>query len=83
MHVIRPELTSVHTSGEASLRPYSDRHGKRTNDKICRLIVGGGFIRPEVTSLCVNARYPTRIDERAYLGRGKPASTVTADQAKP
>jgi len=33
--------------------------------------VGDGFIRPEVTSLCVNGRYPSRIDERAYLGADK------------
>ncbi|MCL2049530.1 MAG: hypothetical protein FWG87_12495 [Defluviitaleaceae bacterium] len=33
--------------------------------------VGDGFIRPEVTSLCVNRRYPSRSDERAYLGTDK------------
>ncbi|MCL2049885.1 MAG: hypothetical protein FWG87_14280, partial [Defluviitaleaceae bacterium] len=33
--------------------------------------VGDGFIRPEVASLCVNGRYPPRIDERAYLGTDK------------
>ncbi|MCL2049232.1 MAG: hypothetical protein FWG87_10960 [Defluviitaleaceae bacterium] len=38
---------------------------------ICRFFVGDGFIRPEVTSLCVNGRYPPRIDERAYLGTDK------------
>ncbi|MCL2047182.1 MAG: hypothetical protein FWG87_00500 [Defluviitaleaceae bacterium] len=27
--------------------------------------------RPEVASLCVNGRYPPRIDERAYLGTDK------------
>ncbi|MCL2048095.1 MAG: hypothetical protein FWG87_05140 [Defluviitaleaceae bacterium] len=32
------------------------------------LYVGDGFIRPEITSFCVNGRYPARIDERAYLG---------------
>ncbi|MCL2048059.1 MAG: hypothetical protein FWG87_04960 [Defluviitaleaceae bacterium] len=37
----------------------------------CRLIVGDGFIRPEVTSLCVNGRYLPRIDERANLGTDK------------
>ncbi|MCL2047987.1 MAG: hypothetical protein FWG87_04595 [Defluviitaleaceae bacterium] len=35
--------------------------------------VGDGFIRPEVTSLGVNGRYPSRIDERAYLGADKSA----------
>ncbi|MCL2048591.1 MAG: hypothetical protein FWG87_07665 [Defluviitaleaceae bacterium] len=35
------------------------------------VIVGDGFIRPEVTSLCVNGRYLPRIDERAYLGTDK------------
>ncbi|MCL2048195.1 MAG: hypothetical protein FWG87_05660 [Defluviitaleaceae bacterium] len=35
------------------------------------VFVGDGFIRPEVTSPCVNARYPSRIDERAYLGTDK------------
>ncbi|MCL2047589.1 MAG: hypothetical protein FWG87_02570 [Defluviitaleaceae bacterium] len=34
-------------------------------------LVGDGFIRPEVTSLCVNGRYLPRIDERAYLGTDK------------
>ncbi|MCL2049916.1 MAG: hypothetical protein FWG87_14435 [Defluviitaleaceae bacterium] len=34
-------------------------------------IVGDGFIRPEITSLCVNGRYLPRIDERAYLGTDK------------
>jgi|GEM_PF-3548058 len=33
--------------------------------------VGGGFIRPEVTTFCVNGRYLPRIDERAYLGTDK------------
>ncbi|MCL2048328.1 MAG: hypothetical protein FWG87_06330 [Defluviitaleaceae bacterium] len=35
------------------------------------VLVGDGFIRPEITSFCVNGRYPTRIDERAYLGTDK------------
>ncbi|MCL2049830.1 MAG: hypothetical protein FWG87_14005 [Defluviitaleaceae bacterium] len=39
---------------------------------ICRIFVGDGFIRPEITSLCVNGRYSPRIMERAYLGKGKP-----------
>ncbi|MCL2047253.1 MAG: hypothetical protein FWG87_00875 [Defluviitaleaceae bacterium] len=34
-------------------------------------IVGDGFIRPEITSLCVNGRYLPRNDERAYLGTDK------------
>ncbi|MCL2048487.1 MAG: hypothetical protein FWG87_07140 [Defluviitaleaceae bacterium] len=33
--------------------------------------VGDGFIRPEITSLCVNGRCLPRIDERAYLGTDK------------
>ncbi|MCL2048419.1 MAG: hypothetical protein FWG87_06795, partial [Defluviitaleaceae bacterium] len=36
-----------------------------------QVFVGDGFIRPEATSLCVNGRYPPRIDERAYLGTDK------------
>ncbi|MCL2050051.1 MAG: hypothetical protein FWG87_15125 [Defluviitaleaceae bacterium] len=36
-----------------------------------RSIVGDGFIRPEITSLCVNGRCLPRIDERAYLGTDK------------
>ncbi|MCL2048270.1 MAG: hypothetical protein FWG87_06035 [Defluviitaleaceae bacterium] len=50
---------------------------------VCRLrfrlgggFVGDGFIRPEVTSLCVKGRYPSRIDERVYLGAGKPAPYI-------
>ncbi|MCL2047816.1 MAG: hypothetical protein FWG87_03720 [Defluviitaleaceae bacterium] len=35
------------------------------------VLVGDGFIRPEITSFCVNGRYPARIDERAYLGTDK------------
>ncbi|MCL2049290.1 MAG: hypothetical protein FWG87_11255 [Defluviitaleaceae bacterium] len=38
---------------------------------LAAVFVGDGFIRPEVTSLCVNGRCPTRIDERAYLGTDK------------
>ncbi|MCL2050073.1 MAG: hypothetical protein FWG87_15235 [Defluviitaleaceae bacterium] len=38
-----------------------------------RFFVGDGFIRPEATSLCVNGRYPSRIDERVYLGADKSA----------
>ncbi|MCL2048020.1 MAG: hypothetical protein FWG87_04765 [Defluviitaleaceae bacterium] len=38
-----------------------------------QVFVGDGFIRPEVTSLCVNGRYPPRIVERAYLGADKSA----------
>ncbi|MCL2049776.1 MAG: hypothetical protein FWG87_13735 [Defluviitaleaceae bacterium] len=38
----------------------------------CReVLVGDGFIRPEVASLCVNGRYLPRIDKRAYLGTDK------------
>ncbi|MCL2049661.1 MAG: hypothetical protein FWG87_13160 [Defluviitaleaceae bacterium] len=37
------------------------------------VFVGDGFIRPEITSLCFNGRYPSRIDERAYLGADKSA----------
>jgi len=37
------------------------------------VFVGDGFIRPEVASLCVNGRYPSRIGERAYLGADKSA----------
>ncbi|MCL2048194.1 MAG: hypothetical protein FWG87_05655 [Defluviitaleaceae bacterium] len=40
-------------------------------EKSSRFFVGDGFIRPEVSSLCFNARYPSRIDERAYLGTDK------------
>ncbi|MCL2049115.1 MAG: hypothetical protein FWG87_10350 [Defluviitaleaceae bacterium] len=36
-----------------------------------QVFVGDGFIRPEITSLCVNGRYPPQIDERAYLGTDK------------
>ncbi|MCL2048802.1 MAG: hypothetical protein FWG87_08750 [Defluviitaleaceae bacterium] len=39
--------------------------------RICRFFVGDGFIRPEATSLCVNRRYPSQIDKRAYLGTDK------------
>jgi len=35
------------------------------------VLVGDGFIRPEIASFCVNGRYPARIDERAYLGTDK------------
>ncbi|MCL2047688.1 MAG: hypothetical protein FWG87_03070 [Defluviitaleaceae bacterium] len=65
----------------------SEAYGKRANGKTHEQqttrqthkqqnthgFVGDGLVRPEVTSLCVNARYPSRIDERAYLGAGKPA----------
>jgi len=35
------------------------------------VFVGDGFIRPEITSLCVNGRYLPRITKRAYLGTDK------------
>ncbi|MCL2049487.1 MAG: hypothetical protein FWG87_12265 [Defluviitaleaceae bacterium] len=86
MHITRPELTNVKTSGRINPSPTIDRHNNRTNDKhtndkhtndkhtnskINTISVEDGFIRPEVTSFCVNARYPHRIDERAYLGTDK------------
>ncbi|MCL2049551.1 MAG: hypothetical protein FWG87_12600 [Defluviitaleaceae bacterium] len=39
--------------------------------RVCMVFVGDGFIRPEITSFCVNGRYPSRIGERAYLGTDK------------
>ncbi|MCL2049970.1 MAG: hypothetical protein FWG87_14715 [Defluviitaleaceae bacterium] len=47
---------------------------------ICRVFVGDGFIRPEIALFCVNGRYPSRIDERAYLGTDKsvPYNTTNA-----
>ncbi|MCL2048148.1 MAG: hypothetical protein FWG87_05420 [Defluviitaleaceae bacterium] len=53
------------------------RHLHISASCVCRgVLVGDGFIRPEVASYCVNGRYPTRIDERAYLGADKSAPYI-------
>ncbi|MCL2047731.1 MAG: hypothetical protein FWG87_03285 [Defluviitaleaceae bacterium] len=64
-----PSIWYVATSGRTSPPPtvtvmpntrMAKHHAKRTNGKICTVFVGDGFIRPEVSSLCVNGRCPPR-----------------------
>ncbi|MCL2048071.1 MAG: hypothetical protein FWG87_05020 [Defluviitaleaceae bacterium] len=67
MDVTHPKLTNMQTSGRINPSPTKTP----ANNWYSVRSVGDGFIRPEVTSLCVNGRYLLQIDERANLGTDK------------